>query len=177
MTTFDATLGGPSANSYITVAKADELAPLIVSNGRSTLWLAIASGLKEIYLMRATKLLETYVDFDGTRVSSSQPLAWPRDWVYGPDLCTTYLTSEIPLPVQEAQALMAINLSEDFDQANSASSPIESFKLSSLAIKFDANRSARGAMLLPAEVVEKLRGFGEYVGTSGLARSITMVRA
>lgn len=178
MTTFDTTLGGSSANSYISVAKADELAPLIVSSARSTAWLAISpDASKEVLLMRATKLLETYMDFDGTKVSSSQALAWPRDWVYGPDGCTSYPSDAIPLPVAEAQALLAINLGEDFDQAAAAGGPIESFKLSSLAIKFNTDRAARGSMLLPAEVVEKMRGFGDYSGTSGLARSITLVRS
>lgn len=178
MTTFDATIGGASANSYITVAKADELAPLLVSSVRSAAWLAISPDTsKEVFLMRAAKLLETYMDFDGTKVSSSQALAWPRDWVYGLDGSTAYASDVIPLPVAEAQTLLAINLSEDFDQAAASGSPIESFKLSSLAIKFDTDRAARGSMLLPAEVVEKLRGFGDYAGTSGLARAITLVRA
>jgi hypothetical protein len=177
MPALDATLGGPSANSYITVAEADGLLPVLVSKARSTAWLDLGDTDKENYLMRAVKMIETYIDFDGVRVLNEQPLAWPRDWVYGPERCTAYAADELPRQIGEAQALLAISLSEGFDQTASGGAPIDKLKLSSLSLSFVVDRSARGTLLLPAEVVETLRGFGDYVGSTGGARSIKLVRA
>lgn len=177
MPAFDATLGSPSATSYITVAEADEYLPVLVSKARSDIWSQLESDAKEVHLMRAVRMLETYIDWDGIKVLDEQPLAWPREWVYGVDRCTSYNSDELPLPVGEAQALMALNLSEGFDQADSGASPVEQLKISSLSIKFAYERTARGTLLLPGEVIEKLRGFGHYSGSTGMARSVSVTRA
>jgi hypothetical protein len=127
--------------------------------------------------MRAARLLDTYVDWEGRRVLEDQALGWPRDFVYGLDRCTYLPSDVVPVTIQEAQVLLAINLSEGFDQTTSSGAPVDYIKLSSLSVSFVSAKAARGASLLPAEVIEKLRGFGEYVGPTGLARSITVSRA
>lgn len=176
MAVLDATIGSATANSYVTRSEAVELIPLVASKSRSDAWIALAGETQDVYLMRAVKMMETYLEFEGQRVDEDQPIAWPRDWVYGPDRCTVLPTTEVPDAVKEAQCLMALCLSEGFDQDTAGGSPIDRLKISSLQINFASSRSARGALLLPAEVVEKLRGFGEYVGASGMARCVKVVR-
>lgn len=173
---FDATIGGSAANSYITVARAADLLPLVVSSTRVAIWTALDNASKELYLMRAVRLLEAYMEWEGTKVDDLQPIGWPRDWVYGPDRCYVLPTNEVPQTVGEAQALLALCLAEGFDQADAAASPVDYLKVSSIAISFSSQRAARSSMLLPSEVVEKLRGFGDYVGASGMVQSVKLVR-
>jgi hypothetical protein len=127
--------------------------------------------------MRATKMLDQYFEWDGRKVVDTQPIGWPRDFVYGPDSCY-YLPSDAnPVQVKEAQALMALSLSEGFESADQAGSPVDYVKISSISVSFASERAARTSMVVPPEVNEKLRGFGEYVGASGGAKSITMERS
>lgn len=173
---FDATLGSSSANSYVTVARADELLPILVSSTRLAVWSALDTTAKETYLMRAVRLMEAYIDWEGTKIDDWQPIGWPRQWIYGPDRSTTLPTDEVPQAVEESQALMALNLAEGFDQNEASASPVDYLKVSSISISFASQRASRSSMLLPSEVVEKLRGFGSYVGASGMGRSVTMFR-
>lgn len=172
----DATISSPTANSYIDVATADGLVPLVVSKARADAWAAYTADQKAVYLIRSVKMIETYVDFEGIRVSDYQPLAWPRHFVFGPDRGFAYQFSEYPSPLQEAQALMAVNLGEGYDQEDASQPALQRLQVSTVRLQFDVPTGARSALLLPAEVVEKLRGFGWYVGSSGYARSIPVVR-
>lgn len=76
----DATIAGSSANSYLTVAEADEAA----SNdlGRfAEKWLAAPLDRKERCLIRATREISSRIG-PTVRFSSSQALAWPRSIDY-----------------------------------------------------------------------------------------------
>jgi hypothetical protein len=175
---FDATLGGSSANSYIPVATADDLMPLLVVSTRLSVWTNLQLADKQVYLMRSVKMIEAYVEWEGRKYDPYQPIGWPRDWVYGPDNDVYVLPHDkVPMQVQEAQALMALNLAEGFSQDDASQPPIDSLKISSLQIKFNDSLSARSSSLLPMEVIEKLRGFGTYLGASGQGRAVSLDRS
>lgn len=127
--------------------------------------------------MRSAKLLDQYFDWEGRRVDDDQPIGWPRDFVYGLDRVQYHDADAIPQKVQDAQALYALNLSESFDAATSSGAPVDYVKVSSLSISFDNEKAGRGQTQAPAEVIEALRGYGEYSGTSGLGRSVKVYRA
>lgn len=76
--TFDATVGGASANSYLAVAAADALAGQDMGSG-ATAWLAAQTAAKQTALQRATREVSAYVRSSGlARYSSTQALLYPR---------------------------------------------------------------------------------------------------
>lgn len=172
----DAAIGSPTYNSYLTVAAADALVPVLASVSRATAWDALEDPLKETLLVRAARLLDNYFDWEGRRVDDDQPIGWPRDFVYGLDRSTYHDSTSIPQRVQDAQALFALQLSEGFDAAANSGAPVDYVKVSSLSISFDNEKAGRGQTQVPADVIEVLRGYGEYVGTSGMARSVKVER-
>lgn len=176
MAAFDVTVGAATSTSYVDVAGADGIAPIVVSKTRAAAWTALSTEDKQLYLMRAASLLDVYMDWGGSRVTYDQNLAWPRNWVMGPDHWIWYDSRTIPTKIQEAQVLLAINLAEGFDQDTAAAAPVTSVKVSSISVQFATARAARSSALLPAEVIERLNGFGVYIGTSGSARSVTLER-
>ena len=171
-----ATVGSLSSNSYLTAAETGDVLSLVAASSRCKAWNALATADKELFLMRATRLLEQFMEWDGRKVMDDQPIGWPRDFVYGPDRCLYLPNNVIPTQVKEAQALMALHLSEGFEADDQAASPVDYIKVSSIAVSFASERAARSSMLLPPEVVEKLRGFGEYIGASGRGRAVSLVR-
>lgn len=174
---FDSTVGGPSANSYVTVARAAALLPVLVSPSRAAAWGALVSSVKEGFLMRACNMMERYFDWTGCRTNDGlQVLAWPRDFVYPPDSATALPADLVPQRVEEAQSLLALYLSEGFEASDQAEAPLSAMRISALSMKFETNKAARSTALLPPEVIEVLRGFGEYVGATGLGRSVTLER-
>lgn len=75
MATLDATLAGPTSNSYVDLAEAE----LIASNfpfGDD--WIATPEDERVTALIVSTRYLET-LDYIGERCESSQRLKWPRD--------------------------------------------------------------------------------------------------
>lgn len=81
MATFDATLGGAAATSYVSVATADAY---YTGSMQEALWQALSQEEQEAALMAATSSLET-LTYAGTRCSPSsndplqeQALQWPR---------------------------------------------------------------------------------------------------
>lgn len=73
----DATVAGPSANSYLTVADADEFAAIDTVNGDA--WLAGMSEAKQRALQAATSDVDLYKRSAGVRYSTIQALLFPRD--------------------------------------------------------------------------------------------------
>ena len=73
--TLDATVGGPLANSYCTIAEADAY---WASRVRPDEWVNRAADTKCRTLTQATRLLDDYVDWAGVPATYTQLLAWPR---------------------------------------------------------------------------------------------------
>jgi hypothetical protein len=73
--TLDASVGGPLANSYCTIAEADAYWQMRV---REDEWVNRAADTKCRSLLQATRLLDDYVNWAGVPAKYTQPLAWPR---------------------------------------------------------------------------------------------------
>ena len=91
-----ATVGSASANSYLTVAQADDFANLYLGTLN---WASASTDNKGRALIMATRYLDE-LSYVGTRASTTQALLWPRtdaacgDW--------SYTSSEIPQPIKQA---------------------------------------------------------------------------
>jgi hypothetical protein len=105
----DATVGGASANSYVTVSEANAFFSNRLDEAQ---WTAITDP--DAALMMGTANLDLY-DPVGNRASETQALKFPRYNVPKPDRYGYYLPTEIPQPIKNATFLFAL-------AANSAAS-------------------------------------------------------
>lgn len=104
--TIDATVGGASANSFVTLAEAQAYCD---SRLNESLWEAAATDSKNRALVEATRELctRTYV---GVQATSTQALRWPRMFAPNPDdpYQYWYLTSIIPQRIKDATCELAL---------------------------------------------------------------------
>ena len=126
--TIDATVGGASANSYLTLADAQDLIDGMVENDDVTAWASATTDQKNRALYSATQRLDRE-RFLGARATDTQALQWPRTGVRKPDTyINTYATgfpfritadyytdTEIPDQVKQAQVVLAIYLNNNKD--------------------------------------------------------------
>lgn len=103
--TVDATVGGASSNSFVTVAEADAY---LEARLNSAAW--TGDTAKKQAVIEATRELNR-LDWAGQRVDTTQALSWPRDEVEDPDSPTLgeYVDNTIvPLRVKEATYELAL---------------------------------------------------------------------
>lgn len=76
--TFDATVGGPAANSYITVNYADDYFDgSVYKDGWPSTSFGADLETKQQALVSATRMLER-LNWDGLKTTTAQALQWPR---------------------------------------------------------------------------------------------------
>ena len=94
--TVTATVGSASANSYLTVAQADDIANLQLGTLN---WASATTDNKGRALIMATRYIDE-LKWLGEKASTTQALLWPRtdaacgDW--------NFTSSEIPQPIKQA---------------------------------------------------------------------------
>lgn len=130
----DATPGGPDANSFLTVERADELAGEWIG---AEVWTDASPTQQEAALISATRLISRLC-FEGTATASTQQLPFPRT---GLTARSGYVldTTVIPLDVEYATFEMALTLLKDPTTANEsdvAAQGISEVKAGSVHIKF-----------------------------------------
>lgn len=101
--TLDATVGGASANSYLTEAAATALVETLFD---TTAWEDAEAGQRPLALAATTHLLEAETPF-GLKATTTQRLKWPRTGVYDED-GVAYDSTTIPEPVQVATMELAL---------------------------------------------------------------------
>lgn len=152
---FDDTVGGPSSNSYSTLADANEY---YVTRDRSELWDALTTDAsKEKKIVTATQSLENYIDWNGTISTDTQALFFPASGVtdkWDRDVSD----SIIPLDVQKMlyeQIYWELQLDATIDPV------IANVGLSSAdaGVKVDIDTSALPDRLAPF-VVELSKSYG-----------------
>lgn len=94
--TVTATVGSASANSYITVATGDDMTGLYLG---TLAWSSASTDNKGRALIMATRYLDE-LDWIGSRASTTQALAWPRNDAECGEL--SYANSVIPQPIKQA---------------------------------------------------------------------------
>lgn len=97
----DPTVGGPTANSYLSVEAADAY---FADRLFATAW---TGALKAAALITATRRLEDLA-WAGVRTTTTQALAWPRRDVYDEDLGQLLDERTIPVEIQHATCEFAL---------------------------------------------------------------------
>lgn len=170
----DATIGGAAANSYITLAYANQFfEKLLLPNA----WDSATPDDQERALMTATQWLEEY-DWVGRTATLTQALKWPRfgltDVLSGSDelILGLYDETEMPVPLLNATCELAFYLLSLGAAGGAAAlttglGPVSSLKIgNSVEVKYQ-QQSATGSATaiatvdssgLPIHVARLLRG-------------------
>ena len=126
--TIDATAGGASANSYITLTEANTFVEAMISSSDVSKWTTGNDDSRNRALAAAAQRLDRE-RFLGARATDTQALQWPRTGVRKPDtyvntfstgfpfrISEDYFTdTEIPDQVKRAQIEMAVYLKNNVD--------------------------------------------------------------
>ena len=162
--TIDATVGGTSANSYLTLAAAQALIDGMVENDDVTAWASATTDQKNRALYSATQRLdrERYL---GARATDDQALQWPRTGVRKPDTYINtysigfpfritadyYTDTEIPVQIRQAQVVLAVYLNNNKDGMGlSGLEDYKSVTIGSLSVtSAGASSTATGADRVP----------------------------
>ena len=129
--TIDATTGGASANSYMTLAQADAYVEAMISSSDVSKWSTGTDDTRNRALTAAAQRLDRE-RFLGARATDTQSLQWPRTGVRKPDTyVNTYATgfpfrisedyftdTEIPDQIKRAQIELAVYLHNNPDGIN-----------------------------------------------------------
>lgn len=135
----DATAGGASANSYLTLSDANAIIDGLVQDDDVTAWASATDDQKNRALYTAAQRIDRE-RFLGARATDTQSLQWPRTGVRKPDtyintyavgfpfrITTDYFTdTEIPDQVKKAQAVLAVYLNNN--KAGIGLSGLEDYK-------------------------------------------------
>ena len=128
----DATVGGASANSYITLSDANAIIEGLVADDDVAAWDGSNTDNKNRALFTAAIRVDRE-RFLGARVTNTQALQWPRQGVRKPDtyintysigfpfrISTDYFAeTEIPEQVKKAQVILAVYLNNNRNRLGS----------------------------------------------------------
>merc|ERR1711965_624236 len=167
----DATAGGASANSYITLAEADAFVEAMVESTDAAKWTTGNADSRNRALTAATQRLDRE-RFLGARATDTQALQWPRTGVRKPDTyVNTYATgfpfrisddyytdTEVPDQVKRAQIELAVYLKNNVDGISLGGlEDFKNVKIGSLDVTPDKT-GAVGADRIPPMVERYLTG-------------------
>jgi len=126
--TIDATAGGASANSYMTLAQADAYVEAMISSADVNKWSTGTDDTRNRALTAAAQRLDRE-RFIGARATDTQALQWPRTGVRKPDTYVNnyatgfpfrisedyYTDTEIPDQIKRAQIELAVYLKNNVE--------------------------------------------------------------
>lgn len=158
--------GLTTANSYATVAEADSY--LETNSHVFTTWDALDDTAKGNALQQATLYLDRYVDWFGTKVYQDGALRWPRSGVKDRD-GFYYAINEIPVPLKQATAELAYELSQEDLDASSSSKGLTEVTIDVIRVKFDKTDRKTA---VPSSVRSILRGLGYMNIGSGFKKVV-----
>jgi hypothetical protein len=159
----DATVGGPSANSYCTVAEATAVLDVRLHSGA---WTAATPDDQARALISATRLLDDQVGWYGTPTTTTQALAWPMQGQvdsFGRPVDPT----TIPQDVKDATATYGLALLEvpASTVSVSADAGIKSKRLGDTSVTYrDTVLVKTPAQQMPLEIRRMLTPYGTVAG-------------
>jgi len=141
--TIDATLGGPTANSFVTLAAADAYFESVPD---STTWVAKTTDQKNRALISSTRWIDS-LSFYGDRCTETQALKWPRDnyKVDGIELACTL----IPAGINTATFELARARADDTDAITGTTGTTgiyDEVELGDLRVKYNKTSQTSGVI-------------------------------
>ena len=116
-------------NSYVTEAEA---AAYFADRGHGEVWEDVENPAA--FLISATNQIDWFMNFRGSKVSSSQPLEWPRIDVFDESGLEYISSTEIPVRVKQAVFELALASIDSDRMADSDMAGLQEVKVGSLKI-------------------------------------------
>ena len=154
--TIDTSPGADTANSYCTRAEADTYHDVHLY---ADIWRATEAWKKDAALIWASRLLDEQVAWQGTKVSASQSMRWPRSGVSDAD-GYAFSSDAIPAWLANATAELARYLLTE-DRTAERGYGLQSVKADVVEVVFD---SADEKPILPASVRSMIAAYGSVQG-------------
>lgn len=161
--TVETGVGDPDANSYVDVVYADDY--IYANFYAASTWDALDEETKQRFLVRASKYLDTMVDWNGEKSVPESGLRWPRSGVYDAD-GLAIPDDVIPQQLMDATCELASILQADDWTQTSSTRGMKEIQVDVIELKFDASFE-RGSM--PNIVVDMLDGLGTVKSTGRTA--------
>ncbi len=146
--------GLPTANSFLSVADADDILALNIHSS----WATQENTTKELLLMWATRLLCERATWYGTRVSDTSALPFPRSDLQDPD-GVYYPDDAVPDPVKTATAMLADHLLANDPTLANTSRNLKRLDVDVIKMQFDVYQSVEK---WPTAIAQTLRDFGRF---------------
>jgi len=168
------TPGADNANSYATLAEADQYHDERLHNSA---WTGAGDPTKEAALIWGARTLDANFRWKGRKATDTQSMQWPRFGVYD---YNDYLiaSDEIPVAVKYAQSELAFLLIEGDRTIAADPTPdaVREVKLGSITLKFDSEKMQAA---LASSVVVLVQDLGSFVGAGkpGGGAVLRLVRA
>lgn len=155
----DATIGGVTANSYVTVEEADDY---FLDRSNATAW--DASTQKDQLLITASRLLDWQLQFKGNKTSELQAMQFPRT---GVELPSGYSvpSDTIPTEVKFAVFELALASMETDRAADNPLAGLNEVKAGPLTIKTASQNDNPRTPVVPDFIRSMLSG---YIATAGI---------
>lgn len=166
MATLVATAKGTTSNSYATLSEANAYMETVRPDDEK-IWLKQTDSTRERLLILATRLIDDYWIFLGTKTDTDQSLQWPRNTVptdgkWAIAGAITYLDSDtIPSWLQNATTELARICIDTDPTADPDGVGLRQVGMSGLVVTFnEKDRMAAGVMKTPVYGV--IRKYGTY---------------
>lgn len=171
----------PGCNSYVSVAGADDyVATRVADPAVVTAWTALSADQKAMYLVNATRFLDSSCQYIGDRYSREQQLDWPRvnAWVQG------FLLDVTTFPIKLVQATVEMAL---FTMGTSGAisvqsqEALQSLQVGPIHLKFNDNSGQPAYRYFPDIVAYLLRDLGSMtdpnVPSAKSIKTVNLIRA
>jgi len=156
----DATVGTATANSYVTVAEANSY---FADRAHSSAWVTATN--KDQLLMSASRMLDWMLNFNGSRIYSTQVMQFPRIGVIkrdGVEVPETIIPQEVKFAVFE----LALSSVKKDRTVESALAGIESLEAGPLAIKTSKGYENPSPRVIPDYIRQILV---DFIVSSGMS--------
>lgn len=169
----DATVGGASANTYITRADADTY---FESKYHKTAWAAATDGNKDIVLVEATRILDASFRWARFPTDEDQALQWPRNGILDTNRLSLVDSDVVPDEIkwatcELAQAILVADRTADSDVETQG---LTRLKAGSVELEFKDSVYAKP---IPDVVVNYIPEWWGYLENQGGLGSVPVLRA
>lgn len=172
--TIDATVGGASANSYVTLAAANTYFETVPD---SSTWTDKTDDQKNRALISATRWIDA-LNFYGDRCDDTQALKWPRDnyTVDGIDLACTLIPEGIKTATYELARAFA-NDTSAITGTSGTTGIYDEVKLGDLQVKYNKTSQTSGVINNVFDVYPWLQTYlGAYCIGGGTHSAVRLFR-
>ena len=150
----------PTCNSYASlVGMADYVATRVPNEATATAWDDLDDTKKSMYLVNASRSIDSYVEWIGDKYSRDQRLDWPRVNAY----VDSFIIDQISFPIEVVEATyemalwMMINSGEVYiDQSSS----YDSIRVGPITIDFNQQALGSARQYFPDVVSALLKDLG-----------------